>query len=243
MQPRCLVFASKRVGEELTAFLLGSDCLVGRLVVGSEEDRAIRALGERAGVPVETYGAETQGRLCESGESFDWLLNLWSPHILGGSVLALARRRLNVHPGLVPICRGNDPAAWMIREALPAGVCLIEMESGVDSGAVYAERSFAVPFPIRGRELHERLQREAVALFMNEWPRLARDEPAPIAQSGAATTHTRAMTEADRVLGGETSMTLEDFVGWALAHDFAPNTTAEAVLRHGRYRVRLILED
>jgi hypothetical protein len=45
------------------------------------------------------------------------------------------------------------------------------------------------------------------------------------------------------VLDADASMTLGEFVTWALAHDFSPGTTAEMACDGRRYKVRLHIEE
>lgn len=249
------VFAAKTVGERCLRFMIERGDPVRVLVVGSASDRGLlewsmdrrpelREPG-RCGV----FDAGTAERLAGSGMRFTWLVNLWCPHILGGEVLGLARHRLNAHPSLVPRARGNDNAAWILRKGLRAGVSLIEMTREVDAGDVWAQREVAVSFPMRGRELHERLQEELVGLFVERWPSILSGEVRARPQTGEVTSFRRRDTEADRVRDGGERMRLEEAVGWMLAHDFARSdtpedpggTTAEVVIDGVRYGVRVTL--
>lgn len=238
-----LIFAAKQVGLELTTYVVERGDPIRHVVVGTDADDAILTLAARHGIPACVYDAQLQQRLVREGDRFVWLLNFWSPHILRAPTLALADRRLNVHPSLLPHCRGNDNAAWTLRRTLPSGVSLVEMSEGVDAGGVYAQEPIEAPFPITGRNLHERLQRHLIELFKTHWPSICTHPSEPAPQAGQATTFRRRDTEADRVLDADHTLSLGSFVRWALAHDFSPGTTAE--MRNGgkRYRVRLHVEE
>jgi methionyl-tRNA formyltransferase len=243
MEVTCLVFASKRVGEQLFSYLLETEYPPDRIVVGSEGDRAILNIAEKAGIPAEVISPDVLQNLVETGRTFDWLLSLWCPTILPASVLNLAQRRLNTHPGLVPACRGNDTAAWTIRKNLPAGVCLMEMDESVDTGDVYVQREIAWEFPTRGQELFERLQEEVVDLFKTSWPAISRGEIQPTPQAKGGCTHTRKETNEDRVRSGTDAMSAGNLLSWALAHDFFPDWTAEVEREGRRYKVRVIVDE
>lgn len=236
-----LVLAGKQVGRELTAYLLEHHAPVRQVVAATEEDRELLSLCEKHGVPVEVFSAKLLARLAEE-QRFNWLLNFWSPHVLDAAVLGMAEHRLNVHPTLVPHCRGNDNAAWTIRRGLPAGVSLIEMTGGIDEGAVYAQREVKYPFPMRGAELHALLQREIIAFFREQWPGIFVGRVTPRPQEGPVTTFRRRDTEADRKRGGEDVMPLREWISWALAHDFSPRTTAEVELDGKRYGLTITLQ-
>jgi folate-dependent phosphoribosylglycinamide formyltransferase PurN len=238
-----VIFAAKAVGLELSTFVVERGDPVRRIVAGTDADASLLELAARHHVPAEVFSADAAARLSSARERYAWLLNFWSPHILPPEVLALAERRLNVHPSLLPHCRGNDNAAWTLRRGLPAGVSLVEMTRGVDAGPVYAQQALTYDFPITGRRLHEDLQRRLIDLFKARWPAIVEGGVAPAPQAGVATTFRRRDTEADRVLDADASMTLGEFVTWALAHDFSPGTTAEMACDGRRYKVRLHIEE
>jgi len=237
-----LVFASKQVGRELVEYLVELGAPVRRVIAANDGDREILNPAIARRIPTEVYSKQTQQQLEENGHKYQWLLNLWSPHILGPGVLALAEHRLNTHPSLVPICQGNDTAAWVIRKGLSAGVSLLEMHVTVDSGEVYVQKEVPYSFPVRGSELHALLQRELVALFKDSWPAIYSGSTSPRPQNGPATYHTRKQTEQDRVLDPSVKMTLGEFLAWACAHDFYPGTTAEVSYRGSNYRLTLNVE-
>ena len=238
-----LLFAAKEVGLELTTYLLGIDAPIKRLIVGSAGDQEILDLARGRRIPAEVFTKKTQHQMAEEGIQYEWLLNLWCPHILRTDVLALANHRLNIHPSLVPYCRGNDNAAWTIRKGLPAGVSLIEMGEELDAGLVYAQNEVPYFFPARGSELHVRLQKEAVVLFKETWPAIYSGVVGLLPQTGPVSYHTRKQTEQDRVLDASVTLTLEDFLSWILAHDFYPSTTAEVRHRGLKYKLTLGVEE
>lgn len=240
-RPSCLVLAAKRVGLEcLRSMIEDSKDDIRAVLVGSENDHDILALARDAGLDASVYGAFALAGLRDSGGRIDWLVNLWCPHILKPEILSLATRRLNVHPGLVPHCRGNDTAAWALRLRLPAGVSLIEMSPGIDGGGVYAQRQVHYGPAERGRGLHDKLQDAAIALFRAEWPGVRNKlDPPPLQDSGGSY-FTRKMTEQDRVRPGSDRFTLDELVNWSQAHDFSPGTTAEVRASDGRsFRVKV----
>lgn len=237
-----LVFAAKRVGRELVDYLCQLKVPIGHLVVATVNDKDILITANQYHVQAEVYNDTTQSRLAQRQERYSWLLNLWCPHRLLPSTLALAEHRLNIHSSFVPHCRGNDNAAWAIRKGLPAGVSLIEMEDTIDSGDVFVQRKVPIAFPMRGYELHARLQDEAISLFKNTWSDIYRGEIKPKPQSGVVTSHTRKQTNADRVRDAAERMSLGEAMNWILAHDFWPGTTAELVIHGKRYRVRVEIE-
>lgn len=241
---RILVFASKQVGEELTGYLLNREDEVSRVIAGSSCDQKILQLAKKHAVPASVFDSDIEKSLVQRGERFEWLLNFWSPHLLSEKVLNLADYRVNVHPSLVPYCRGNDCAAWTIRTGAPAGVSLLEMTEDIDSGRVWAQRRVSYDWPIRGRELHDRLQEEAIQLFRETWPEILAGERLPERPAREGGSYfTRADTEEDRHRRADEALgSIGEVVNWVLAHDFYPGTTAVIERGGTRYRVRVRLE-
>lgn len=237
-----LVFAGKKVGLELLQFLVTSRFPVVMVVVSGANDTELVQFLESATVSYTIYESTTQFQLQQSGIKYHWLLNLWSPHILSSETLRLAEHRLNVHPSLVPYCRGNDNAAWTIRDGVPAGVSLIEMGESIDSESVYVQREIAWGFPLRGRELNARLIAESIRLFQDFWPTIFAGSVTPVPQSEGGSYYRRRDTERDRVRDASALHTIGDCLEWILAHDFYPGTTAEIVRGNERYRVTVSIE-
>jgi methionyl-tRNA formyltransferase len=242
MNSSCLVFAAKRVGAELFRYLLDSGTPVRKVIAGSADDHPIIELAGARGVDCVVYDADTQASLQNEEARYDWLLNLWSAHILKPATLDLADHRLNVHPGLVPDNRGNDCATWVIRNRTQAGVSLLEMDATVDGGAVYATAAIDFSFPCTGRDLMDRLSDRCIELFKETWPDIHAGKIAPRAQPETGTTYRRRQTIEDRTLAATDTRSLSEFLDWALAHDFAPATTAVCERDGRRYAVRVRIE-
>lgn len=243
MDKDILVFASKDVGHELLSYLLDSRAPVTFVVAAKPEDRKILEVAAGRKIRAEVFSADTIKKLAAAGRRYDWLLNLWSPHILPENVLSLAEHRLNIHSSLVPHCRGNDNTAWAIRKKLPAGASLIEMTSEVDSGGVYVQEEVAHPFPTKGKDLQALVKKTCVRLFQKHWPEIHSGKIQPRSQAGTVTSHTRRQTEQDRLRDSRETMSLEETLRWALAHDFSPGTTAEVRHENKIYKLTVSLEE
>jgi len=238
-----LVFAGKAVGLQAASYLFSIKAPIRRLYAASAADEELIATAKSVGIPINVFTPKvTPNEILASGERFEWILNLWSPHLLNAELLATADHTLNIHPSLVPHCRGNDNAAWTIRLGLPAGVSRIGMTAKLDAGDIYAQRPVPYSFPITGLELHRRLQDEAVALFRDSWPAIYEGRTKPRPQDGTVSYFCRKDTNADRVLDESAQMSVGEFLRWAQAHNFAPGTTAEVIYQSKRYRLQIGLE-
>jgi methionyl-tRNA formyltransferase len=123
--------------------------------------------------------------------------------ILPRAVLALPRHGCwNVHASLLPRWRGAAP----IQRALAggdetSGVCLMQMEAGLDTGPVLLQRECAIAPDDTGRTLHDRLAVLGAELLAEGLRLLADDAlPAPVAQSAAGVSYAHKLDKREAVL-------------------------------------------
>ncbi len=235
-----LVLASKYVGEKCLQYLVNAGYKIDILLVATEDDAVMFSMvGDQT--RCEVYSKALADELVDSAIHFDWLLNLWSPHILSDEFLGLAARRVNIHPALVPWCKGNDNAAWVIRENCYAGVSLLEMNSEIDAADLWVQEKLEFSFPITGKQLHQKLQDKCIQVFLKYWPDIESGKISLKTQTPGGSYHTRKQTNIDRIADDDMMMTAQQWTRWALAHDFAPGTTAEITIDGRKYGIKLEL--
>jgi methionyl-tRNA formyltransferase len=234
-----LIFAGKRVGATLLSYLISGGEPIGYVVAASAADQAIQSLCEQHRIPCSTFDGLDIGAIRSVTDRYEWLLDLWSPHILPKEILSLAGHRANLHPSLVPHARGADSTAWCIRKDLPVGVSILEMTEVVDGGGLYAQKQLEVAFPLSGKELHQRLQDEVIQFFKQAWPEMLAGRITPRPQPEGGSYHRRKQTNEDRKQKADTVMTVGEAVRWMLAHDFHPGTTAEFEQDGQRFKLQL----
>lgn len=119
--------------------------------------------------------------------------------ILPKDVLEAPRRGcVNVHASLLPRWRGAAPIQWAIAEGDPeTGVCLMEMEEGLDTGAVIScERTPILPTDT-SQSLHDRLAELGGDLLRRDLGRYAAGELRATPQPEAGVTHARIIEKED----------------------------------------------
>ncbi len=124
--------------------------------------------------------------------------------ILPPAVLALPRRGcLNVHASLLPRWRGAAP----IQRAILAGdrttgVAVMQMDAGLDTGPVWAERAVEIGAHETAGELHDRLAALGAGLLVEVLADLARGTgpAAPTPQHGEGATYARKIEKAEAQL-------------------------------------------
>jgi methionyl-tRNA formyltransferase len=104
--------------------------------------------------------------------------------ILPAAVLQAPRLGcVNVHASLLPALRGAAPIQWsIIRGDQRTGVCLMQMDEGMDTGAVLACAALDIGPEETAGELSPRLSQLGAELVRTELPRYLRGELTPVAQ-------------------------------------------------------------
>jgi methionyl-tRNA formyltransferase len=110
--------------------------------------------------------------------------------ILPAAVLQAPRLGcLNVHASLLPALRGAAPIQWsIIRGDVRTGVCLMQMDEGMDTGAVLACSALDIGPEETAGELSPRLSQLGAELVRSELPRYLRGELTAVAQDHARAT-------------------------------------------------------
>jgi len=141
----------------------------------------------------------------------------------------------NVHASLLPRWRGAAP----IQRALLAGdtdtgVCLMQMEAGLDTGPVLLERRLAIGVDDTGGSLHDRLAAAGAEVLGEGLARLSRGETlAPQAQATEGITYAHKLDKAEaRLDWNEPAVALQRKV-----RAFDPWPVAEALIGDERLRI------
>jgi methionyl-tRNA formyltransferase len=122
--------------------------------------------------------------------------------ILPPAVLAMPRLGcINVHASLLPRWRGAAP----IQRAILAGdretgVCLMQMEAGLDTGPVLALAGCPIEPDDTGGRLHDRLSVMGAQLLKENLERIARGELDPLAQAESQASYADKLEKAEAVI-------------------------------------------
>lgn len=165
------------------------------------------------GLPVLQLDKVRDGRLetwvKESGA--DLALVMAYGRILPKSVLDSPRLgSVNVHASLLPAYRGAAPIQRCILDGQSeTGVCLMQMDEGMDTGDVLAERRLGIGNDETHGELSQRLAELAAELVLSELPRLFRGELSRKPQDHAQASYAPPLTKEDeRLLPAESATRL-----------------------------------
>ena len=206
----------------------------GRKLSASPVKQAAVAAGLRVEQPETFKSVDAQQRLREL--DLDLLIVVAYGLILPRRVLATPRLGCwNVHASLLPRWRGAAP----IQRALLAGdaetgVCLMQMEAGLDTGPVLLKRALPIAPDETGGSLHDRLAALGAEVLGEGLRRILRGEPlTPTAQPAQGGTYAYKLDKAEAQLHwNETAIALERRV-----RAFDPWPVAEAEIGGERLRI------
>ena len=96
---------------------------------------------------------------------------------------------LNLHASLLPKYRGAAPITWCIVRGEPeTGVCLMQMDEGMDTGPVFTTHAMPIGEAMTSEELSREIAALAARVVREDVPRVTRGELAATAQDHAAAT-------------------------------------------------------
>lgn len=108
---------------------------------------------------------------------------------------------VNIHASLLPRWRGAAPIVWAIAEGdSSSGVCLMQMEAGLDTGPVLAAQSTPIRDDETSQQLHDRLAQLGGNLLVHELSDLLEGKLTAEAQDEALATYARKLSRDDGVI-------------------------------------------
>ena len=150
------------------------------------------------GLPVLQPEKVKQGRLKALIEPFapDVLVVTAYGRILQPDVLAMAPLgAVNAHASILPKYRGAAPIQWAVaRGETETGVTIMQMDEGLDTGPVYAERRVAILKEDDAGALSVKLAELAATVVREDLPRAVGGELRAVPQDGSMATFAPPLT-------------------------------------------------
>jgi methionyl-tRNA formyltransferase len=172
-------------GHEIALVVTQPDKRRGRR--GSTGPSPVKAAAEALGLPVRTpdRAREVTGEVAASGADIGVVVAFGQ--LLPESLFtAVPLGFVNVHFSLLPRWRGAAPVERAILAGdAETGVCIMEIEKGLDTGAVYARTTTPIDDEETAGELRERLVALGTDLLVDTLPHIGSITPTP--QAGEPT--------------------------------------------------------
>lgn len=105
---------------------------------------------------------------------------------------------VNIHASLLPRWRGAAPIVWAIASGdQSTGVCLMQMEAGLDTGPVLASQRTPISNRETSIELHNRLAQLGGGLLVDNMPALLSSSLPAVSQDDEVATYARKLKRED----------------------------------------------
>ncbi len=105
---------------------------------------------------------------------------------------------VNVHASLLPRYRGAAPINWAIANGeKKTGVTIMQIDEGLDTGDILAQREVRIGDEETAEELLKRLSVEGAELLVETIGRIVKNDISPIKQDPAAATHAPILSRKD----------------------------------------------
>jgi methionyl-tRNA formyltransferase len=198
----------------------------------------IKQAALRMGVPIFTpESLKTKAAQAElAAQQPDLLVVVAYGQILTARVLAMPRFGCwNVHASLLPRWRGAAPIQRAIAAGdLETGVCLMQMQAGLDTGPVFMRAHTAIASNDSAESLHDKLSLQGAALLTQGLQALAQGtlpEPSPQPEIGVTYAHKLEKSEAPLDLRQSAQMLANQI------RAFVPYPLAETMINAERVQI------
>lgn len=169
----------------------------GRVVVPPPVGVAARQLGLEVRQLESLRGRGPRQELAEYGA--DVFVVAAFGKILSRRLLELPRLGcINVHASLLPRYRGAAPIQWAVLDgATTSGVTIMQMDAGIDTGAIWLQRSVSLDPEETSGTLHDKLAPLGADLLIEALELVAAGKTAPRPQDEAQATHAPLLRKED----------------------------------------------
>jgi methionyl-tRNA formyltransferase len=202
----------------------------------------VKVLAEQLGLPIHQ---PTKVRTPEFAEQLaalraDVAVVIAYGRILPVAVLSAPRLGcINLHASLLPKLRGAAPIQWaIVNGEAETGVCLMQMDEGMDTGDVLASVRVSIGADTTGDELTQQLSAASAALLERELTAFLAGQLPRVAQDHARATHAPILRkEHGQIDWARSAQQVHDLVRGMASWPGAYTWLAEARLKVHRTRV------
>lgn len=245
------LFAAGVVGLELARFLGKTRADIGCLVLdaadrGRLNAQIIRASGltDKGKVLAKDHRWDSGSLETLRGMGLDLGILAWWPYVLRGPILEIPRLGyLNLHPSLLPHCRGKDPNFWAIVAQEPFGVTIHWVEEAIDAGDIAFQARIPVSWEDTGQTLYEKAQDRILELFVQNFERMkSGDIPRSPQRSENASFHRRQELLLASRIDLDRMYAARELINLLRARTFPPHPGSSFEDDGQNYQVRISIE-
>lgn len=219
---RLLLMADGSVGLRIVQYLLAE--YASDIVMIVSPSREIENLAHAGQVAFHRYTSE-EDLIAALPADIDLGVLAWWPYILRDQLIEKpVLGFVNTHPSMLPWNRGKHPNFWALVEQVPFGVTLHQVESGIDTGKIVAQRLIPYDWMDTGESLYLKAQAEMETLFKDMWPVLRAGSVQAVDQAAdAGSFHLSTEIHMASRLDLDASMKTRDLLNLLRARTFPPH--------------------
>ncbi|MEM6960329.1 MAG: formyltransferase family protein [Myxococcota bacterium] len=133
---------------------------------------------------------------------------------------------INLHPSLLPHCRGCYPNVWSIVTRAPAGVTMHHIDAKIDTGDIVSQETVEVAPEDTGASLYAKLEAASCCLFRSTWPKLVAGTASRTSQGPGGSLHRKRDVDEIDEIDLDRTYTGRDLIDLIRARTFAPHRGA-----------------
>jgi len=185
---KIILLADGHVGDKVEQYLRNCDeHIIALYLTDTNSDRINKVASSSIQDITHIYHASQLGEQEHldwlKKQEFDFLITVYWPYLIKPDIYELAGKgTINFHPALLPFNRGWYPHVYNIIDGSPSGVTLHQIDEGIDSGPVWAQKQVPTLPTDTAFTLYNRLQTSIYELFMEQWEAIKKGLITPIPQ-------------------------------------------------------------
>lgn len=133
---------------------------------------------------------------------------------------------INLHGSLLPWNRGTNPNVWSIVDDTPAGVSILYIDEGIDTGPILARQEIPKTPVMTGKDLYDLTVEALINLFCEKWDDIRDNKIVPQPQPSHGTFHRRVELNRLKLLDLREEMPVEKLLNILRACTFPPYPAA-----------------
>tara|TARA_B110000495_G_C22921918_1_gene538613 strand:+ start:223 stop:987 length:765 start_codon:yes stop_codon:yes gene_type:complete len=188
MTKNIILFANKKTGLDICEFLVSQNENISRLYISNFEDDYAKKIISASKLPKEKiFHADIikEKNHLDTLKTLDvdFMITVYWPFLLSPEIFKISKNGcINFHPSLLPINRGWFPHVHSILDGSPSGVTLHLIDENADTGPILAQKEVPLEFIDTSKTIYEKLQKEIVLLFKENWIKIRNNDILPIPQ-------------------------------------------------------------
>ncbi len=235
---KIILFADSFVGEKLVKFLIKNfKDHISKVITYEKNQISKIATDEK----IETFVFRNNYHLISNlPKKFDIGFLLWWPKIIHQEIINLPKDGFyNIHPSLLPFCKGKNPNFWAIRNEEPFGASIHKVDLGIDTGEIVAQKKIFYDWEDNGGTLYKKAEKECINLFKKTFPKILDKKIKKSIKNSGGSFHFEKDMFLESKISLEKSYKAKDLLNLLRARTFIGKPSCWFSYRNNKYGIRI----